>query len=106
MLYEFYDIFSNRNNGLFSDDLIYNKLNEILTDTELIFRIKNWLSSTCVEVVEQAWITIGYFVNNGLEISDKLTECKIIEQLLDLLGPSQTLSINQAWLWSIFNLWK
>ena len=80
--------------------ILCNKLNH----PELLIRIRDCIDSSWVEVVEQACITIGYFVKNNLDIGKELIEYGIINSLVQIINVSQVEPINEAALWCIFNI--
>lgn len=84
----------------------FESLSEILTDSDLIYRIRKWVNSSWVEVIQQACITIGYFVKNNVEISEKLNDYKIIDDIIAYITYQQTDEINRMALWCIYNIWQ
>ena len=92
--------------ALIEDDGYYKIINEKLNDVELIIRIRDWIESSWVEVWEQAWITIGYFVMNNLDLRKPLEEYGIINVLLNTMSLEQVASINEYSLWCLFNIWR
>lgn len=89
---------------LITNEGYYTILRNKLSHPELLIRIRDCIDSSCVEVVEQACITVGYFVKNDLDIGEELIEYGIINILLQIINVSQAEPINEAALWCIFNI--
>lgn len=99
--------FNNVNEELFAlipDEGYFTILSDKLGDAELLIRVRDWLSSDWVEVVEQACITLGYFVKNNLDLRKALEDYGIMNALLKITNLEQVDSINEYSLWCIFNI--
>ena len=90
--------------ALIPDEGYYKILYQKLNDAELLIRIRECLETDCLEVVETASTTIGYFVKNDLDLGKTLEEYGVISALIKIIGTNQADSINESALWWIFNI--